>query len=143
MATSLWQSIIMAIPVHHGNTGSEPYRAEGFLCLWERAADFTAILNDTSWRQALGGNISREASVAGFSAGAYTALLLAGARVAYSQFEPDNPVKSPVRGPREFPNLVDEFAKLNNNPTFRSAWERRRGDFSDHRILMAFIAGEG
>jgi predicted dienelactone hydrolase len=30
---------------HHGNTGSEPYRPEGFLCWWERARDLTVILD--------------------------------------------------------------------------------------------------
>ena len=30
---------------HHGNTGLEVYRAEGFLCLWERARDLSALLD--------------------------------------------------------------------------------------------------
>ncbi|NTG00839.1 hypothetical protein G6L00_09635 [Agrobacterium rhizogenes] len=128
---------------HHGHTGSEPYRAEGFLCLWERAADLTAILNDRTWRHELGAEIDDSASVAGFSAGAYTALLLAGARVAFSQFEPGNPVKSPIRGPREFPNLADELPKLSENPAFKVAWERRRADFSDQRIRCAFAIAPG
>lgn len=65
--------------------------------MWERAADLTAILDDSSWRNNLGAKIGEQAFVAGFSAGAYMALLLAGARVAFSQFEPDNPVKNTVR----------------------------------------------
>lgn len=128
---------------HHGHTGSEPYRAEGFLCLWERAGDLTAILNDRSWRSELGVEVEEKASVAGFSAGAYTALLLVGARVAFSQFEPDNPVKSPTRGPREFPNLADELPKLSQNPVFLVAWERRRADFSDHRVQQAIAIAPG
>ncbi|MDJ1632216.1 hypothetical protein G6M02_09380 [Agrobacterium rhizogenes] len=128
---------------HHGHTGSEPHRPEGFLCLWERAADLTAILDDRTWRRELGTEIDDSASVAGFSAGAYTALLLAGARVAFSQFEPGNPVKSPIRGPREFPNLADELPKLSKNPAFKVAWERRRADFSDERIRSAFAIAPG
>ena len=31
-------------PHHHGNTGREPYRAEGFLCWWERAPDLSFAL---------------------------------------------------------------------------------------------------
>ncbi|WP_371932450.1 hypothetical protein [Pararhizobium sp. IMCC21322] len=29
---------------HHGNTGLEPYLAEGFLCWWERAPDLSMLL---------------------------------------------------------------------------------------------------
>ena len=68
---------------HHGNTGSEPYRAEGFLCLWERAKDLSALFDSSGWRRRLDGQIAPNAVVAGFSAGAYAAMLLAGARVAF------------------------------------------------------------
>lgn len=128
---------------HHGNTGSEPYRAEGFLCMWERAADFNAILDQSSWRSELGVEINNQIFAAGFSAGAYTALLLAGARVAFSQFEPDNPLKSPVRGPREFPNLADELPNLYENPVFHASWDRRRADFSDARVRSALGIAPG
>jgi predicted dienelactone hydrolase len=128
---------------HHGHTGGEPYRAEGFLCLWERAGDMSALLDDPSWRAALGGDIDQHAHVAGFSAGAYTAMLLVGARVAYSQFEPDNPVKSPIRGPREFPDLVDQLPKLHANPVFRTSWDRRRDDYADVRFRSATAIAPG
>ncbi len=137
------QGFIALAVNHHGHTGSEPYRAEGFLCMWERAGDLTAILDDSTWRNDLGAQIDEHAFVAGFSAGAYTALMLTGARVAFSQFEPDNPVKSPIRGPREFPNLADELPKLYENPVFRASWDRRRSDFSDSRIRAAFAIAPG
>jgi predicted dienelactone hydrolase len=128
---------------HHGHTGSERYRPEGFLCLWERAADLVALLDDPAWRRALGGVIDDRAHVAGFSAGGYTALQLVGARVAYSQFEPDNPVKSPVRGPREFPDLANQLPRLQANPVFRTSWARRRSDFSDPRFRSAVAIAPG
>jgi predicted dienelactone hydrolase len=128
---------------HHGHTSSEQYRAEGFLCLWERAKDLSVLLDDPLWRNALGGHIDDVASVAGFSAGAYAAMLLMGARVAYSQFEPDNPVKSPIRGPREFPNLVDELPKLQGNQAFRESWIRRRNDYADPRFNRATVIAPG
>jgi predicted dienelactone hydrolase len=59
---------------HHGNTGAEPYRAEGFLCLWERARDLSVLLDDESWHRKLGGPFEKQAHVAGFSAGAYAAM---------------------------------------------------------------------
>lgn len=135
--------VVLAIN-HHGHTGSEKaYRAEGFLCMWERASDLTALLDEPSWRSALGGVIADHAAVAGFSAGAYTAMLLVGARVSYSQFEPDNPVKSPIRGPREFPALVDELDTLLGNKRFRESWDRRRDAFEDGRFHRACAIAPG
>ncbi|MGE8126706.1 alpha/beta hydrolase family protein [Methylobacterium sp. NPDC080182] len=128
---------------HHGHTGTQTYRAEGFLCLWERARDVTALLDDSSWRGDLGVAVEDRACVVGFSAGAYTAMLLAGARVAYSQFEPDNPVKSPIRGPREFPQLADEVLRLQASAVFRASWERRRDDYRDERVRCAVAIAPG
>ncbi len=128
---------------HHGHTGSEPYRAEGFLCLWERASDLSALLDETSWKGSLGIETVEQVCAAGFSAGAYTALLLAGARVAFSQFEPENPEKSPIRGPREFPTLADELPGLQENPIFLTSWNRRREDFSDPRIRAVLAIAPG
>ncbi|NLS18998.1 hypothetical protein HGP16_20875 [Rhizobium sp. P40RR-XXII] len=128
---------------HHGHTGSEPYRAEGFLCLWERAADLTALLNADDWREVLGGVVEDQAYVAGFSAGAYTAMLLVGARVAYSQFEPDNPRKSPIRGPKEFPDLADYIPSLLLDGMFLESWNRRRDSFKDDRLKAALAIAPG
>lgn len=111
--------------------------------MWERANDLSTILDEPSWRDVLGAETNEQVSAAGFSAGAYTALLLAGARIAFSQFEPENPEKSPIRGPREFPNLADELPKLYENPVFRMSWGRRRSDFSDPRIRAAFAIAPG
>ena len=144
LAYRLAQRGYVALAVnHHGHTGAEPYRAEGFLCLWERARDLSVLLSDPSWRLVLGGTIADSANVAGFSAGAYTAMLIMGARVAYSQFEPGNPVKTPIRGPREFPNLADQLQELQANPIFRESWDRRHGDYSDARFRSAAVIAPG
>lgn len=144
LAYRLAQHGFVALAVHHhGHTGFEPYRAEGFLCMWERARDLSALLSDGNWRRALGAPIDDQVHVAGFSAGAYTAMLLMGARVAYSQFEPDNPVKSPIRGPREFPDLVDELPKLQRSKVFRESWDRRRESYTDGRIACALVIAPG
>jgi predicted dienelactone hydrolase len=129
---------------HHGNTGAEPYRAEGFICLWERARDLSALLDDVQWQRKLTGEFNNRAYVTGFSAGAYTAMLLLGARVAHSQYEADNPIKSPVRGPAEFPNLADEIPRLlDRSAVFRASWERRRDDYRDHRFSAALVLAPG
>ena len=128
---------------HHGHTSTQAYRPEGFFCLWERARDFTVLLDQPSWRAELGMVVEDQACIAGFSAGAYTAMLLAGARVSYSQFEPDNPVKSPIRGPREFPMLADEWPQLQTNQVFRESFDRRRDDYRDERIQGAVAIAPG
>ncbi|MBB4570386.1 alpha/beta hydrolase family protein [Rhizobium leucaenae] len=128
---------------HHGHTGSEPYRPEGFLCLWERASDLSALLDASDWKEALGGTFENRAYVAGFSAGAHTAMLVSGARIAYSQFEPDNPRKSPVRGPREFPDLADHIPSLLQNRIFLESWSRRRNSFQDDRFEAALAIAPG
>ncbi|WEK50190.1 MAG: hypothetical protein P0Y66_21505 [Candidatus Kaistia colombiensis] len=145
LGSRLAQNGFIAIGInHHGNTGAEPYRAEGFICLWERARDLSALLGDESWRERLRGRYESHAHVAGFSAGAYAAMLLMGARVTYSQFEPDNPVRSPLRGPAEFPNLADAIPRLlESSPVFRASWERRRMDYSDARFRSAFVLAPG
>jgi predicted dienelactone hydrolase len=145
LAYRLAQKGFVALAVnHHGHTGVEAYRAEGFLCLWERANDLKALLDDCTWRRQLGGKIADRAYLVGFSAGAYTAMLLIGARVVYSQFEPENHVTSPVRGPREFPDLADHIPRLlRDNPVFKRAWDRRRDDYSDARFDAALALAPG
>ncbi|MFS8110972.1 hypothetical protein QD460_04550 [Rhizobium jaguaris] len=140
----LAQSGFVALGVnHHGHTGTEPYRPEGFLCLWERASDLSALLDAHDWKEALGGAFESRAYVAGFSAGAYTTMLVSGARVGYSQFEPDNPHKSTIRGPREFPDLADHIPSLLRNRIFLESWNRRRNSFKDNRFEAALAIAPG
>lgn len=135
--------VVLAVD-HHGNTGTEPYRAEGFLCLWERASDLSALLDDDTWRRRLSGAVATTCSVAGFSAGAYAAMLLLGARIRHTQFEPGNPMHSPHRGPREFPDLANEVSRLlAESAVFRDSWERRGADFSDPRVDAALLLAPG
>lgn len=145
LARRLAQEGFVALAVdHHGNTGSEPYRPEGFLCLWERARDLSVLFDDNGWRTRLGGRFAPNVSVAGFSAGAYTAMLLTGAQVAYSQFEPGNPETSPIRGPREFPDLAARLTGLlKTSPTFKASWSRRRASYKDGRVEAAMILAPG
>lgn len=70
-------------------------------------------------------------------------MLLVGARVAYSQFEPDNPVTSPISGPREFPDLVDEIPKLQGSDAIRRSWDRRRDNYANSRITCATVIAPG
>jgi predicted dienelactone hydrolase len=145
LARRLAREGIIALAVnHHGNTGSEPYRPEGFLCLWERARDLSALFDCEDWRARLRGEISLNVAVAGFSAGAFAGMLLAGARVAYSQFEDENPERSPFRGPREFPDLADRISNLfDTSHAFKVSWNRRRALYRDSRVKAVLALAPG
>lgn len=137
----------MALGVnHHGNTGGEPYRAEGFACLWERAPDLSLMLDRCDdWQGDLSGQIDMtRVFAAGFSAGAYTAMLLLGAIAQFSQFEPSRLKPGGTRGPREFPDLADHIPTLlGTSAVFRDSWSRVSRSYRDERIKAALVCAPG
>lgn len=129
---------------HHGNTGVEPYRPDGFLCWWERAADLSALLTVLERDSFLAGHldISRVSAV-GFSLGAYAVLALAGASTALKQFQrwmAENRITD--SGPREMPDAAEHIPELmRTSPAFRRSWTSEGRDLRDHRIrAVAAIA---
>ena len=76
LGTRLAQRGYICIGVdHHGNTATEPYRAEGFICWWERALDLSLIIDQVNQIPAIENHVNlNEISVVGFSLGGYTAL---------------------------------------------------------------------
>ena len=124
-------------PHHHGNTGGEPYRAEGFLCWWERATDLSLLLSELSLRGPFAGqlDLSRTHAV-GFSLGAYAALALAGAISDMDRFEQWTiDAGRQGIGPPEFPDAADALPHLlDSSAPFRAAWDRQGQSFHDPRI---------
>ncbi|MBX4931561.1 alpha/beta hydrolase family protein [Rhizobium bangladeshense] len=131
---------------HHGNTSNEPYRAEGFACLWERAPDLSLMLDRCDdWLGDLAGGIDADrAFAAGFSAGAYSVTLLLGAIAQFSQFEPSRLKPGGPRGPREFPDLADHIPSLLcTSDVFRESWSRMSRSYRDDRITAAVLCAPG
>lgn len=131
---------------HHGNTGGEPYRAEGFVCLWERAPDLSRMLDHgENWQGDLAGHIDNDRIfAAGFSAGAYTVMLLLGAIAQFSQFEESRLKPGGPRGPREFPDLADHIPSLlHTSAPFRGSWSRISQSYRDRRIKAALVCAPG
>ncbi|MGG7577288.1 alpha/beta hydrolase family protein [Rhizobium sp. Nf11,1] len=131
---------------HHGNTGSEPYRPEGFACLWERAPDLSLMLDRCrGWLGHLAGRIDADRVFAvGFSAGAYSVMLLLGAVTQFSQFEPSRLKPGGPRGPREFPDLADHIPSLlRTSDVFRESWSRMSRSYRDDRIAAAVLCAPG
>lgn len=131
---------------HHGNTGSEAYRAEGFACLWERTPDLSFMLDHREdWQNDLAGHIDpSRIFAAGFSAGAYTVMLLLGAVAQFSQFEQSRLKPGGPRGPREFPDLADHIPSLLRTSTvFRDSWSRMSRSYRDDRVKAALVYAPG
>ena len=138
LGTRLAQRGYICIGVdHHGNTATEPYRAEGFICWWERALDLSLIIDQVNQIPAIENHVNfNEISVVGFSLGGYTALALAGAVTSMEQFEKwlvANP--NPIGGPREFPNIDQEISRLmSKSSRFRQSWKKHDESYLEPRI---------
>ena len=126
---------------HHGNSAIEPYRAEGFLCWWERAADLSFALEQVNGLERIGGRANPDLTyVVGFSLGGYTALALAGAITSVERFE-DWLTANQISGggPKEFPDLSEHVpALLASSEQFRLSQSRGRADYGNPR-LKAFV----
>ncbi len=145
LARDLARRGFIAIGVdHHGNTTSEPYRAEGFLCWWERARDLTVLLNSIEASGAFAGHVDMgKIFVAGYSLGGCTAAALLGAVTETSRFQPSATGKD-TGGPREFPGLADHLpGLLARSAIFRESWARMRDDYRDARIKAALLLAPG
>ncbi|WP_315701533.1 MULTISPECIES: alpha/beta hydrolase family protein [unclassified Bradyrhizobium] len=127
---------------HHGNTNAEPYRAEGFLCSWERARDITLLLDRIGTIPEFAGAVDPDHIVAvGYSLGGATATSLLGAVMVRSPFEPGANLG---RGPREFPDLVDHLPRLlEKSRIFRESWARMSQSYRDPRIKAALLLAPG
>lgn len=123
---------------HHGNTATEPYRAEGFLCWWERALDLSLVLDRLSEVGSLDGRIDmKRIGVVGFSLGGHTALALMGAVTSMHRFERWRASTAMAGGaaPREFPDLARQLSRLQaESARFRRSWRRHGESLLDPRV---------
>jgi predicted dienelactone hydrolase len=126
---------------HHGNTATEGYRPEGFLCWWERARDLTVLLDRLSVDGPFSGSLDlSNVAAVGFSLGGYTALALAGAITQTERvmaFVQEYPFAS---GPKEMPALDRQIEPLlASSSVFRASWERQSLNYRDD-CLAAVVA---
>ncbi len=128
---------------HHGNTASEPYRAKGILCWWERPRDLSRVLDILSEKGAFADRFDLTKVVCiGFSLGGYTAVSILGAITDMARFQEWAGLSRLGRGPREFPDLADQVEPLlRDNPIFRASWERQSASYLDQRIGAVVALG--
>jgi predicted dienelactone hydrolase len=146
LARDLARRGFIAIGVnHHGNTTTEPYRAEGFLAWWERTRDLTVLLDDVAARGAFAESIDMDrVFVVGYSLGGCTAAALVGAITETSRFERSPRNKNFGRGPREFPDLADHLpGLLETSAIFRDSWTRMSDSYLDTRFKAALALAPG
>ena len=138
LATRLVKSGCICLGVdHHGNTATEPYRAEGFICWWERPSDLSFMIDRIDLITPINGRVDvTNVAVTGFSLGGYTAFALSGAITSMKQFENwlnRNP--NPLGGPREFPNIDKEISRLmSSSIRFRQSWDQHGASYFDPRV---------
>lgn len=122
---------------HHGNTGLEPYLAEGFLCWWERASDLSILLSEIGAKGFFADRLDfDQVSAVGFSLGGYTVMALSGARTSLEAFDAWRKAnKITTGGPIEFPDAADNISTLmETSDAFRVSWARHQEDYNDARI---------
>ncbi|MGL4238421.1 alpha/beta hydrolase family protein [Tabrizicola sp.] len=122
---------------HHGNTGREPYRPEGFLCWWERALDLSVLLSQLGSKGPLAHRLDLgRVSAVGFSLGGYTVLAMAGARSSVERYVKWSSERNLfTAGPRELPDAGNHVPHLlKSSKVFRDSWARQGDSFVDQRI---------
>ncbi|UZE50432.1 alpha/beta hydrolase family protein [Rhodopseudomonas sp. P2A-2r] len=136
----------MAIGVaHHGNTLNEPYRAEGFLCWWERPRDLSVLLDRMVSHSEFADRIDvNRVFAAGYSLGGCAVASLLGAITETSRFQRSAANPNPARGVPEFPDLADHLpGLLESSAVFRESWARMSNDYRDPRLKAALLLAPG
>lgn len=132
------QGFVCLAVAHHGNTAREPALPEGYVCWWERSRDLTVLLDQISAAGPLADRLDLDAvGVAGFSLGGHTALSLAGAIAELARFQAwiDAAAPERARGPREFPDLADQFpGMVARSAVLRDSLARQSRSYRDPRV---------
>ena len=138
------QGYITAAVNHHGNNAIEPYLAHGFMLWWERATDFSVLIDKLlNEVDAFKDKIDEQRiGFGGFSQGGCTAIFLAGGCCSLDYlkaFCDSDSADSICYGPREFPNIIDQVPRLTKTDrVFRESIERHHHSYKEKRIKAAF-----
>ncbi|HEY3930295.1 MAG TPA: hypothetical protein VGL89_18125 [Candidatus Koribacter sp.] len=132
----------IAVAVNHpGNNAVTGYTPQGFVEWWLRARDLSVVIEQMLEDRRFGSKIDRDRiGAAGFSLGGYTMIEIAGG---ITNFEPilawcNKPENRASCNPPEFPDLVNKFQAMRNQPGIEQALEHAGESYRDARVKAVF-----
>lgn len=127
---------------HPGNNGVDKMTVAGAVLSWDRAEDLRAALNVAEKDQTIGPHVdSSRVGVAGFSAGGFTTLVAAGARVEpgrLQRFCEANPDDGICRAQREFNFTPQDVVDLLKRPEIQAEAAHVGDDHAIPQVRAAF-----
>jgi predicted dienelactone hydrolase len=133
--------VVIAVD-HPGNNGFDKMTAPGAIMFWDRPGDLDAALERVKADPAIAAHMDlRRLGVAGFSAGGFTALAAAGARVdvahfrAFCEANPDDGVCKPQQ---EFPITPEQALAALSTPELAAELAHAGDDHSIRGVRAAF-----
>lgn len=136
------QGFIVIAVDHPGNNGLDKMTVPGAIMFWDRPGDLQAALDKVAADPLIGAHLDlRRLGVAGFSAGGFTALAAAGARVDLKRFQAfckDHPDDGICRPQKEFAVTQDEAAAALASPELGGEVAHAGDDHSIRGVRAAF-----
>ncbi len=134
--------VVIAVD-HPGNNGTDTMTVAGAVLRWDRAEDLRVALTAAEHDPAIGPHLDlSRVGVAGFSAGGFTALVAAGARVDpdhFTQFCLANPDDGVCRPQKEFKMTEQDIAELFRRPEVQEDASHATADHSIPEVRAAFV----
>ncbi|MFC0698442.1 alpha/beta hydrolase family protein [Paraburkholderia humisilvae] len=134
--------IVVAVD-HPGNNGVDPMTVPGALLSWERAEDLRVALDAIARDPVVGRHVDlSRLGLAGFSAGGYTSLVAAGARVQptrllqFCHAHPDDPTCLPQP---EFAATLQDYERAIERPEIRAAFADAGSDHAIAHVRAVFV----
>ena len=146
--TALARHGLVVIAVDHpGNNGRDPMTIGGAVLFWERPGDLAAALDKVKSDPSLGPHLDLgRLGAAGFSAGGFTTLVEAGARVDFDRLlrfcdaHPDDGICAPQK---EFQFSRSDAEAFLAQPAVAPALAHRKDDLSIQGVKAAFVMAPG
>jgi predicted dienelactone hydrolase len=134
--------VVVAVD-HPGNNGRDPMTIAGALLAWDRAEDLRVALDAIARDPVIGPHVDiARVGVAGFSAGGYTSLVAAGARVQPSRLERlcrAHPDESTCKPQLEFKVTLQEYERELERPEIRAAFAHAEDSHALPNVRAVFV----
>jgi len=138
--------VVVAVD-HPGNNGLDKMTAAGAILSWDRAQDLRAALDAAKADPAIGPHLDQKRiGVAGFSAGGFTSLVGAGARVDMSRFRTfcrAHPADGVCAPQKEFALSMDDAQKALASPELAAEAAHAGDDHTIPGVRAAFAMAPG